>query len=564
MEKPMSVATKARSKGGSKAAARTAPAASRSSKAKHAAKGHDKAPVASLPSRRATARWLRDSSTKVLSMRRANLVESREEIRRVWERISALALDFIQNSGNLKGAVDQVIADTIGDGLKLRPAPDLSKLGYSEKEASDWINLVKIRWRRYAENQDEVDARGKFTLDQLADVALRHHVAFGEAIGVVSFFTPEERRPYGLLSGTKLCLTSPHRLVRDTDEFVGLHSGVIHDVNGRPIAYRLKEKQSGIEVKRDYRARDAEGRTLVVHAFDPWDAEDVRGISVIASALRTHANAQQLHDATLATAILQTVFAATLTSPSPSADAFQAIEALDDVDTDLKNDFLDYFGAALEKAKESRLTLDGSPQVGHLAPGEKLELHTARTPGNDYLPFANDLKREMARAIGVTYESYSMDHSDATYSSVRMGNSSIWPIVLRRRKRIAAPIYQAVYESWLDEEIGEGRIPLKGGYRAFLANRHALTWAEWQGPPKPTADDKKAAEAQTERLQNGTSTLEIECAENGLDVNDVIAQRTRELKMLQEAGLPNVFERVRGVGGASGETERKPRAKRKS
>jgi lambda family phage portal protein len=527
------------------------------------AKGSKKAPAQSASSRRPTAKWLRDSSSGVLAARRTNLVESRDEIRRVWERISALALDFIQNSGHLKGAVDQVLADTIGDGLQLQPAPDLSKLGYTPEEAAEWIKLVKKRWRRYAQNPDEVDARGKFTLDQLVDIALRHSIAFGEAIGVISFYTPDERRPYGIQAGTKLCLTSPHRLVRDTNEIEGLHSGVIHDVNGRPIAYRFKERQSGLEVKRDYAARDADGRTLVVHAFDPWDAEDVRGISVIASALRTHANAQQLHDATLATAILQTVFAATLTSPQPSAEAFQAIDALDDVDEDLKKDFLGYFGAALDKARESRLALDDSPQVGHLAPGEKLELHTAKTPGNDYLPFSNDLKRETARAIGVTYASYSMDHSDATYSSTRMETSSIWPIVLRRRKRIAAPIYQGTYESWLDEEIGEGRIPLKGGYRAFLAHRHAVTWAEWQGPAKPTADDKKSADASSERLQNGTTSLAYECAELGLDVNDVIAQRAAEAQMLKDAGLPNVFERVRGGGSGSSEGEPEPKAKAK-
>ncbi|WP_243368876.1 phage portal protein [Microvirga solisilvae] len=555
----MSVATKPRTKGGSKSAARSAAASPRPAKKKTPAKGPSKTLAGTV--RRSTARWLRDSSTGVLSMRRASLFESRDEIRRVWDRISGLALDFIQNSGHLKGAVDQVLADTVGEGLKLRPAPDLAALGYSDEEAAAWIKLVKNRWRRYAESPAEVDARGKFTLDQLVDVALRHSIAFGEAIGVISFFSPEERRPYGIQTGTKLCLTSPHRLVRDTNEAEGLHSGVIHDANGRPIAYRFKERESGIEVKRDYRARDAEGRTLVVHAFDPWDAEDVRGVSVIASALRTQANAHQLHEATLATAILQTVFAATLTSPEPSKDAFEALSTLDD--DDLVEDLLGYFGARLDKAKESNLSLDGAARVSHLAPGEKLELLTPSTPGSDYLPFSNDLKRETARAIGVTYPSYAMDHSDATYSSTRMETASIWPIVLRRRKRIAAPIYQAVYESWLDEEIGSGRIPLKGGYRAFLAYSDAITWAEWQGPAKPTADDKKSAEAQTERLQNGTSTLEIECAENGQDVVDVIAQRKREAEMLREAGLPNVFERIRG-GGGSGEPDPKPQARRQS
>ncbi|WP_353619417.1 phage portal protein, partial [Ochrobactrum sp. SFR4] len=97
--------------------------------------------------------------------------------------------------------------------------------------------------------------------------------------------------------------------------------------------------------------------------------------------------------------------------------------------------------------------------------------------------------REVARAIGITYGSYSMDYSAATYSSVRMEMASIWPVVMRRRERIAGPFLQMIYENWLDEEIGEGRLPFKGGYNAFLAHREKITWALWQGPAAPNADD---------------------------------------------------------------------------
>ncbi|MBX9873328.1 MAG: hypothetical protein K2X84_00620 [Beijerinckiaceae bacterium] len=119
---------------------------------------------------------------------------------------------------------------------------------------------------------------------------------------------------------------------------------------------------------------------------------------------------------------------------------------------------------------------------------------------------------------------------------------------MRRRERIPAPICQGVYEGWLDEEIGEGRIPLRGGYAAFAANRDDICWAEWQGPAKPTADDHKSALAASERLQNGTTTLEYECAELGLDVNDVMDRREIESRMLIDRKLPSPFERVRGGG----------------
>ncbi|MBP2147940.1 phage portal protein [Xanthobacter flavus] len=493
------------------------------------------------------ARWMRDASTGVLSARRSSLIDNRDDVRRVWDRISGLALDFIQNSGRLKGAVDQVLADTVGTELKLFARPDLARLGYTEKEAADWARMVEKRWRRWAWNPAECDLKGKWTLPQQVDVALRHHVAYGEAVGVIDYLTPAQRAAYGATTGTKFLLVAPHRLVRDTSEMDRLHSGVLHDVNGRPVAYRLLERVNGMDVKVDHAARDADGRPQVVHVFDPWDAGDVRGISVIASVLRTHASAEQLGDATLATAILQTLFAASLTSDlKDSAEAFQAIEALENAD--LTSEFGAYFSARMDAASANSLVLNSASQVNQLAPGEKLEFHTASTPGSNYIPFAADLRREIARAIGVSYSSFSFDFNGATYSSTRMEGSSIWPVVLRRRERIAAPIHQAVYEAWLDEEIGEGRIPIKGGYRAFRANRDAVCWADWQGPAKPTADDGKSAKAASERLVNGTSSLAIECAELGLDVNDVLAQRAAELERIEALGLPNPFVRSPGTG----------------
>lgn len=502
------------------------------------------APAEPAPAR-PHGRWMRDSASGVLASRRWSLIDSREEIRRVWDRVASVALDLIQNSGRLKGAVDQVLADTIGPGLKLTARPDLSALGYSAEETAAFARIAEERWRRYAENPDEIDFRGKFTVHQIADVALRHFVAYGEAVGVIDMMPERDRRAYGIETETKMLLVEPHRLVRDTMEVVGLHSGVIHDANGRPVAYRFKLREGGLDVTRDYRARDEMGRTRVVHAFDPWDASDTRGISVLAAALRTQAMAERLGDATLETAVLQTIFAATLTSPEPSAAAFEAIEQLGELDADLKDDFLGYFGARMDKARESAIGITGS-QVSHLAPGEELKLHTAETPGSNYLPFSQDLRREIARALGLTYESLTLDFRGATYSSVRMGNASVWPVVLRRRNRIAAPIYQALYEAWLDEEVFTGRVPLRGGYAAFQANRHAITWAEWQGPAKPSADDGKSAKAAETRLLAGLTTLEYEAAEYGLDWRDVVRQRRVEAETVAAAGLPNPFQRAQG------------------
>ena len=87
------------------------------------------------------------------------------------ERASALALDFMHNSGWIAGAADQIICDTIGTELKLNARPDLSKLGYNDQERAEWCRLVEAEWRRWAWNPKECDLAGKSTMRDIKERA---------------------------------------------------------------------------------------------------------------------------------------------------------------------------------------------------------------------------------------------------------------------------------------------------------------------------------------------------------------------------------------------------------
>lgn len=504
-----------------------------------------------LPQRPApSSGYLRDTRSAIISARPAILRESRDEIRLAWRRAAGIALDLIQNSGRLRGAADQVIADTVGVELVLNPQPDLRRLGYDEQETAEFSRLVKAWWKRWSWSPRECDYRGKLTVPQMVDVALRWDMAFGEATAVIDHMGPPLRRRYGIRTGTKICMKTPMALVQDTSEYEGLYQGVIHDENGRVVAYRFQEKEDSVSVKRDYEAFDRFGRQVVVHVFDPMDAGDVRGISRMAAGFRKYIQHEILVDATIQTAVLQTVFAAALTSPNPSAEAFEAVEELGKSQDGnaLRDEFRDYFLGTLERAAEGSISISGDPRVSHLAPGEDLKLLSTGTPGPQFLPLSNELSRDAARAIGITFGGFTMNYEGATYSSVRMENSAIWPIVLRRRERIAAPIPQVGYEAGLEEAIAIGDVPLRGGLEAFRANRDRICWALWQGPAKPTADDGKSAKASSERLLNGTSTLAAENAELGQDPDEVFEQRVREHKRYIAAGMPSPFV-ARNSGG---------------
>jgi capsid protein len=61
--------------------------------------------------------------------------------------------------------------------------------------------------------------------------------------------------------------------------------------------------------------------------------------------------------------------------------------------------------------------------------------------------------------------------------------------------------------------------------------------AKWIGPGRGWIDPVKEAEAAQIRMASMISTLEAECAEQGLDWNDVAEQRALETARLKQLGL---------------------------
>jgi lambda family phage portal protein len=487
-----------------------------------------------------TAQFLRpDGGGFLAGWPRPALREASADVRQAWVEVAARAIDTIQNSGWMTGAVDQAVGDTLGTGLKLTPTPDYELCGFSSKEECDeWGRRTAARFRIWASNPLECDVRGKMRLDQQADAALRSHYGFGEVTGRIV----QRRRPFSMTS-TKVQLFSPLRMVRETREEVRLHQGVYLNADGMPIGYRLKIKRKGRDEVRDFRARDRDGRPLVIHIFD-GAADQVRGISPFASILKVFRQVDQLADSTLVAAMMQTIFAATVKSDALSEEVFEGFMTKGEAegeegDGSPQSELDGFFQAKSGWHADRKIDLGRFGRINHLFPGEELQLHNSNHPHNNYLPFMRNLLREIARAVGVSYEAMAFDYEKATYSSVRMGIASLWPQVMRRREFLSAPFYQAVYDAWLEEQIYKGWISFPGGYPGFLRTRAAAALSMWNGPAKPTADDLKSAKSMGERLERGVSNLAIECADLGHDWEDVAEQRARESKRYQDLGLPD-------------------------
>ncbi len=482
---------------------------------------------------RARASYMRNNASPFFFNWSPALRDQRDDVRSAYVDAAARTIDMMHNSGWLAGAVDQSIASTMGTGLRLAARPDREALGWDSEQADKWSETVERRFATWAENALECDIAGKQSIPQMTNGVLRSNYSHGEALALL----PYRKRPFNL-TGTKVQMLPAHRLVQDTNPAINMFQGVRTDDSGMPLSYRIRRRSEDLQ-NVDVRARDQLARPQVLHIFDGV-AGQMRGITPLAPALRTLKQYDQLSDATLQAALIQAIFAATVEGEAPTAEILQALQTEDEQASTqgVGVDMLGLINARGAWYENTKIDLANGGRVAHMFPGEKLTFNRSEHPNSTYESFAKFLLREVARCLGMTFETLTGDYSGATYSSVRMATSEIWPIIMWRRQNIAGRFCQMVYEAWLEEQIELGFIPFPNGLFGFMANRAAAVLANWRGPAKPQADDLKTAKAHLVYKQMGVMSDERIADDLGYDIGDEYERRAREKKLREKLDLP--------------------------
>lgn len=483
---------------------------------------------------KAASQYMKGNDSAFFFNWRPALRDARTDVQVGYSDAVARTIDAVHNSGWLAGCIEQSKGNIIGGtGLRLAHKPDASILtGWDKKELNDWSRMVERRFEMWCDDCNECDASGKHTMGMLQEQAIDSYYTHGEVLGLL----PNVDRP-NAITRLKVKLLPPHKLLQDTSESFGLYQGITHGQWGYPLKYRINMMTNyGVEQPLEIMAYD-QTRQQVLHIFKGAVGQ-IRGITPFVHVLKTLKQFDQLSDATLTKALMDAIFAATVESQSPTTDILQALQDEDEQGIGGAS-ITDLLATKAAWYENTKIDLGRSGRVAHLFPGEKLEFNTTSRISGDYEAFVKILLRELARCMGLSFESVTGDYSGATYSSVRMSGSELWPLTLSRRKHIAARFMSEVFLAWLDEEVTSGRIPFKGGAFAYMAQRKAVARCDWRGPPKPQADDLKAAKAMEVLKRLGIASDEQLCAELGTDYEDVYEQRARERDLREDLDLPD-------------------------
>lgn len=191
-----------------------------------------------------------------------------------------------------------------------------------------------------------------------------------------------------------------------------------------------------------------------------------------------------------------------------------------------------------------------------LNPGEKLAIPARTSPNSAMDPFMRLMLREVASGVGVSYESVSRDYSQSNYSSSRLAlldDRDLWRVL---QSWFASSFRVTVHREWLQQAVLSGKIPSISSLQYALAPRKFAAVAfkprgwSWIDPTKEVAAFKEAV-----RCGFTTVTDVIAQTGAGLDIEDVLNTRERELKLMAEKGLEFETDPMKFDSGGSEQAE---------
>ena len=438
----------------------------------------------------------------------------------------ARSRDLDRNNGVAAGAFQSINDNVVGIGLRLAANPDYRALGKDIDWAEDWSRTVESLWKTWAESC-ACDAAYRRNFATLSQQVFRSALQNGEGLALPLWLD----RP-NIPWRTCVQLIDTDRLSNPGFEpfpTKNLRGGIEIDDYGRPVAYYIQKVPesffgwgplfafSSMEWER-IPAETEWGRKRVIHMFEQQRVDQHRGTPMLTPIIEQFRMLDAYQRTELQSAIVNAIVAGIIETPMDPAGIAELMGGNP--------------ASYLASKNEYRVQLEGGTVIP-LYPGDKMVPFTPSRPVGTYPAFVETILRQIGAACGLPYELVLKDFSKTNYSSARAALLEAWRFFLNRRAWMATYWCQPVYELWLEEAIDNGQIeaPEYYEYRQYYVR------AKWIGPGRGWIDPVKEAEAARIRMANNISTLEMECAEQGYDWNEVLEQRAIEQRRIEELGL---------------------------
>lgn len=393
--------------------------------------------------------------------------------------------DLLRKNPWASNGIEAWVSNLVGNGLVPHPAITDAKLR----------ETVMLAWEEFAENSD---ADG--TQDFYGQQAVVAH-AFKTGGDCFVRFRPRRSNELPIplqLQALEAELVDP--TFNETLPGGGkIHGGIEFDVLGKRIAYHMWQEHPGELVSLRNATRVRVPAESVMHVFHPTRPGQIRGIPVLAAVLAKLWELEKYDDAEVVRKQVAAMFAAFISKPDANSDPL---------------------GTGLPGTPTEGRDHDGTPlarlepgTVQELGPGEGVTFSDPSDVGASYAPFMRFQLRQVAAAIGVTYEQMTGDLENVNYSSIRAG-------LVEMRRRFAQVqrnvlVFQfcrRVWRRFVETAVLAGRIPVPDDFRKLLRVHWVMT------PGWEYIDPEKEINATLKKIRGGLTTRDREVTALGSDV----------------------------------------------
>ena len=470
------------------------------------------------------------------------------EINFYRDRIVARVRDMVRNDGWASGSVTRILDNVIGVGLRPIAKPDHRYLaaysgnkGFDAAWAKDFARALDACWRSWAitDMGRWCDVSRNSTFGQILALAFRHKLVDGDALAVLMWL-PERLGVGRARYCTAIQLIDPDRLSNPMRAFdsMTMRGGVELDRFGATIAYHIRKAHEGDwftavdQLTWERVLRDEEdGRPKVVHDYDSTRAGQHRGgAGIFAPVLQKLKMLVKYDNVELDSAIINSIFGAYIESPF---DRQLVQEAVDDGES------LPFYQQSRAEFHADSAIMLGNARIPIMFPGESINAVSATRPVSNFQSFENAVLRNVASGLGLSAQQVSNDWSDVNYSSARGALLEAWKTLDRRRQEFADSFASPLRAAWLEEAMVVDDLPMPSGYvPEFRECRGAYARCTWMGPGRGWVDPVAEKQGAVLGMDAALSTLQDECAAQGLDFEEVLEQRKYEIGLFEEYGIP--------------------------
>lgn len=426
--------------------------------------------------------------------------------------------DIYQND-IMGGAIDGKVNHTIGTGHTPQSRIKAEN-GISEEEAEAYNEQLESVYERW---QPRADRSGSRSLWMCSRIAARHNEFDGESITILSDVGRTDKPvPLAIQVIDTERLNTPPQFSGDRQ----VRLGIRYAGDGEILGYYIQKSHPG-DTKTFSLQYDFVPADRVLHVFEPWFAEQSRGLPWMTRALNRARDAKDYDEATILGAQIEQCYAG-FVKPAVGTG------------------YLSATAATAATTSSGRRLQDITPgTISHLDPGEEVTFSNPSKPGNNFAPFMEWNYRRVAAAINWPYEMVVKNWNGLSFAAGRLVLTDAKKATKVGQKMMREMWFTRIWNRLVEESVIVGEVDIDP--RLYLQfpetfNRHVWIAPEWEYALNPGEE----VAADINEITANLSTLEDKLGKRGYDLEELIARRKREKQLLTDAGLtepiPNTMQ----------------------